>query len=154
MSVTRCSVPLLFAPATTVAARRSSTICPADPRLNVSARTEKEYYERQTSSGDLVKYLGTFVAMHHGRRQLLRGNEHHVCRCRASAPKKSERCAFSVSRKFAILLSFFLESVLIAFLGGLLGILLVLPLNNMTTGIGSNLTFAEVAFQLRVTPAI
>lgn len=34
----------------------------SDQRLNVSARTEKEYYERQTSSGDLVKYLGTFVS--------------------------------------------------------------------------------------------
>jgi putative ABC transport system permease protein len=53
-----------------------------------------------------------------------------------------------------VLLSFFIESVVLAGLGGLLGILLVLPLNNLTTGIGSNATFSEVAFQLKVTPKI
>jgi putative ABC transport system permease protein len=53
-----------------------------------------------------------------------------------------------------VLLSFFLESLMLALLGGLLGIALVLPLNNLSTGIGSNLTFAEVAFSLKVTPRI
>jgi ABC-type antimicrobial peptide transport system permease subunit len=33
-------------------------------------------------------------------------------------------------------------------------LLLVLPLNGLTTGIGSDATFAEIAFQLRVTPAV
>jgi putative ABC transport system permease protein len=56
--------------------------------------------------------------------------------------------------KGGILLSFFLESVLLSILGGILGCLLVLPLNNITTGIGSFVTFSEVAFQLRVTPEI
>jgi ABC-type antimicrobial peptide transport system permease subunit len=31
------------------------------------------------------------------------------------------------------------------------GILLVLPLNGFTTGVGSNTTFAEVGFELKVT---
>ena len=37
----------------------------------------------------------------------------------------------------SILLSFFLESVLLSRLGGVLGCLLVLPLNSITTGVGS-----------------
>ena len=37
----------------------------------------------------------------------------------------------------SILLSFFLESVLLSALGGVLGCLLVLPLNGLTTGIGN-----------------
>ena len=39
-------------------------------------------------------------------------------------------------------------------LGGLLGCLLVLPLNDMTTGIGSFVTFSEIAFNFRVSPEI
>ena len=52
----------------------------------------------------------------------------------------------------SILFSFFVESVLLAGLGGILGCLLVLPLNGVTTGIGST-TFSELAFNFRVTPA-
>ena len=47
----------------------------------------------------------------------------------------------------SILFSFFIESVLLAGLGGLLGCLLVLPLNGVTTGIGNFTTFSEIAFQ-------
>lgn len=125
----------------------------ADPRLNVSARTEKEYYERQTSSGDLVKYLGTFVAiiMAVGSCFAAMNTMYAAVARRAKEIGTLRVLGFS---KFAILLSFFIESLLIAGLGGLIGILLVLPLNNITTGIGSNITFSEVAFNLRVTPAL
>jgi putative ABC transport system permease protein len=54
----------------------------------------------------------------------------------------------------AILFSFFLESVLLAAIGGLIGIVLVLPLNNVTTGITSFFTFSEIAFSFRVGPAV
>jgi ABC-type antimicrobial peptide transport system permease subunit len=56
--------------------------------------------------------------------------------------------------KSAILLSFLFESLLLAALGGVLGCLLILPLNNLTSGIGSFTTFSETTFQFRVTPAI
>ena len=54
--------------------------------------------------------------------------------------------------KRSILISFFLESVLLSALGGLLGCLLVLPLNGITTGIG-NSNFSETAFNFHVSPA-
>jgi ABC-type antimicrobial peptide transport system permease subunit len=54
----------------------------------------------------------------------------------------------------SILASFLIESVLLSILGGVLGILLVMPLSGFTTGIGSDLTFAEVAFRLQVTPRV
>jgi putative ABC transport system permease protein len=50
----------------------------------------------------------------------------------------------------SILLSFMLESLLLASFGGILGGLLVLPLNNVTTGVGSFVTFSEIAFNFRV----
>ena len=54
----------------------------------------------------------------------------------------------------SILLSFFLESVLLAALGGVLGCLLVLPLNGVTTRHGQLPTFARWPSTFRVTPQI
>jgi ABC-type antimicrobial peptide transport system permease subunit len=54
----------------------------------------------------------------------------------------------------SILTSFFLESMLLSLLGGALGCLLVLPLNNIETGIGNFVTFSEIAFSFQITPAI
>jgi ABC-type antimicrobial peptide transport system permease subunit len=56
--------------------------------------------------------------------------------------------------KNSIMLSFLMESLLLSGLGGLVGCLLVLPLNNITTGIGSFVTFSEIAFNFRVSPEI
>jgi ABC-type antimicrobial peptide transport system permease subunit len=56
--------------------------------------------------------------------------------------------------KGGILLSFLIESMLLSLLGGVIGCLLVLPLNNLTAGIGSFNTFSELTFDFRVTPEI
>ena len=53
-----------------------------------------------------------------------------------------------------ILVSFFLESLLLCGLGGVLGCLLVLPLNGFETGIGNFATFSEIAFDFRISPSI
>jgi ABC-type antimicrobial peptide transport system permease subunit len=54
----------------------------------------------------------------------------------------------------SILFSFFLESVLLAALGGALGILLVLPLNNVTTSVASFISFSETSFNFRMGPPV
>ena len=54
----------------------------------------------------------------------------------------------------SILFSFFIESLLLSVVGGLIGCLLVLPLNNVTTGITSFFTFSEIAFNFRVSPPV
>jgi putative ABC transport system permease protein len=56
--------------------------------------------------------------------------------------------------KAGILVSFLVESLLLSLAGGLLGYLLVLPLNNLQTGIGSFITFAELQFPFRVSPRL
>jgi putative ABC transport system permease protein len=53
----------------------------------------------------------------------------------------------------AIMLSFVLESVLLALVGGGLGCLLALPINGITTSTTNWSSFSEVAFAFRVTPA-
>jgi ABC-type antimicrobial peptide transport system permease subunit len=53
----------------------------------------------------------------------------------------------------SIMLSFVLESLLLSLLAGVAGCLITLPLNLVTTGVGSFVSFSEIAFNFRVGPA-
>ena len=53
----------------------------------------------------------------------------------------------------SILLSFVMESVLLAIVGGLLGCLVALPMNGYTAATGTN-SFSELAFAFKVTPGL
>ena len=54
----------------------------------------------------------------------------------------------------SIYLSFMIESLLLALAGGVLGCALALPLNGLATGTFNWSTFAEVAFEFRITPGL
>jgi putative ABC transport system permease protein len=56
--------------------------------------------------------------------------------------------------RWSILVSFVAESLLISLLGGIIGCLLVLPLNGVNTRMGNFVTFSETTFQFEVTPII
>src|SRR5260370_2629358 len=51
----------------------------------------------------------------------------------------------------SILTSFVIEALLLSLLGAVVGIVLILPFNGMSTGIGNQLTFSETVFSLHVT---
>jgi putative ABC transport system permease protein len=124
-----------------------------DRRLNVDAMTEKAYYAAQTSAGAPLQFLGIFVSaiMAIGSSFASMNTMYAAVARRAREIGTLRVLGFS---RGSILISFFVESLLLALLGGLIGCLLVLPLNNITTGIGSFVTFSEIAFNFRVTPAI
>jgi putative ABC transport system permease protein len=124
-----------------------------DRRLNSSARTEKDYYEQQTSSGAPIKFVGVLVAiiMAVGSSFAAMNTMYASVARRAREIGTLRVLGFS---RGGILLSFFLESLLLSGMGGLVGCLLVLPLNGMETGIGNFVTFSEIAFDYRVSPAI
>lgn len=53
-----------------------------------------------------------------------------------------------------MVISFTLEALLIAAIGGLLGCVAVLPLNGLTTGTLNFQTFSHLAFAFRITPIL
>ena len=53
-----------------------------------------------------------------------------------------------------IIFSFILESVLLAIAGGILGCLLALPVNGLSTGMGNFTTFSEMVFDFKITPRL
>lgn len=124
-----------------------------DQRLNVEARPEKAYYEAQTSSGALIQFLGLFIAgvMAVGSGFAAANTMYAAVARRGREIGTLRVLGFSQG---SILLSFFIESLLLALLGGAVGCLLVLPLNGITTGTSNFVTFSEIAFDFRVTPAI
>ena len=123
-----------------------------DQRLNMNAVSEKEYYALQTLSARPIEFLGIFVCivMAIGSSFAAMNTMYAAVARRAREIGTLRVLGFS---RGSILLSFFVESVLLAGLGGILGCLLVFPLNGVTTGIGST-TFSELAFSFRVTPQI
>ncbi|HYK17360.1 MAG TPA: ABC transporter permease [Bryobacteraceae bacterium] len=124
-----------------------------DRRLGVVAQTEKDYYASQTSSGTLIQYLGIFISiiMAVGSSFAAMNTMYAAVARRAREIGTLRVLGFS---RVSILTSFLFESLLLSILGGLLGCVLVLPLNNITTGIGSFVTFSEISFNFRVGPEV
>jgi putative ABC transport system permease protein len=123
-----------------------------DQRLNMNAVSEEEYYAAQTASAAPIEYIGIFVAVIMAVGSAFAAmNTMYAAVARRSREIGTLRVlGFS---KGSILLSFFLESVLLSGLGGVLGCLMVLPLNGITTGIG-NSNFSETAFNFHVSGGI
>jgi putative ABC transport system permease protein len=125
----------------------------ADRRLNIATLSEKEYYEAQTISSRPIQFLGGFVCiiMAVGSAFAAMNTMYAAVARRSTEVGTLRVLGFT---KGSILLSFFLESVLLSLVGGVLACLIVLPLNSVTTGIGNFVTFSETSFNFRIGPQI
>lgn len=124
-----------------------------DQRLYLEGKTETEYYAAQTSTARPVEFLGMFVAvtMAIGSSFAAMNTMYAAVARRAREIGTLRILGFS---RGSILLSFVFESLLLSLLGGILGIVLVLPMNGLESGIGNSVTFSETGFDFRITPAI
>jgi len=124
----------------------------SDQRLAVHAISERDYYEQQTSSAAPIEYTGLFVAiiMAVGSSFAAMNTMYAAVARRAREIGTLRVLGFS---RGSILVSFLVESALLSALGGLLGCLLAMPLNGVTTAIGST-NFSELAFGFHMTPRI
>jgi putative ABC transport system permease protein len=125
----------------------------SDQRLNVSAVSEKAYYDKQTASAAPIEFIGIFVSIIMGVGSGFAAvNTMYAAVARRSREIGTLR-VLGFSRG-SILLSFLIEAVVLSALGGVLGCLLTMPLNGISTGIGNQTTFAETAFDFQVGPQI
>ena len=125
----------------------------ADQRLGADTFEEREYYKNLTksSSGILLQFIGFFVSivMAVGAGFAATNTMYAAVARRAREIGTLRALGFS---RFSILRSFVLESICLALIGGFIGCLIALPLNNMSAGIGNWQTFSEMAFKFRVGP--
>jgi putative ABC transport system permease protein len=122
-----------------------------DQKLHLKAVSERTFYENQqgTASGAL-KGLAVFISFIMAIGAGFAGMNTMYA---AVARRTKEIGTLRVLGfgRISILISFLLESVSIALLGAVIGILLALPLNFVSTGTSNWVTFSEIAFNFRVT---
>lgn len=124
-----------------------------DQRLRLEGMLETEYYAKQTRSGMPIKFVGFLVAiiMAIGSSFAAMNTMYAAVAYRGREIATLRVIGFS---RPAILTSFVLESLLLSLLGAVIGIVLMLPFNGMTTGTSNQVTFSEVVFSLRMTPGV
>lgn len=125
----------------------------ADRRLNVTVMSEKDYYNAQTISAMPVQFLGFFVCiiMAIGSAFAAMNTMYAAVARRATEVGTLRVLGFT---RGSILFSFFLESLLLSLVGGLIAILVTLPLNNVTATLGNFMTLSETAFKFHIGPEI
>lgn len=124
-----------------------------DRRLQLDVFGQKEYFESQSGTATPIKVLGYLIAI-----IMSIGSSFAVMNTMyaATAYRTREIATLRVLgfKKGSVMLSFVFESLLLGILGGILGCILALPMNGISTGTGNFTTFSEVAFEFRVTPQL
>ena len=125
-----------------------------DPRLNVDVSREIDYYAKQSQTFTrLITILGGLVAG-----VMAIGAIFGALNTMYSAVAERIR-EIAVMRALgfgaaAVVFSFLIEALLIAFVGGTLGCIAVVPLNGFTTGAMNWQTFSHLAFAFKITPTL
>jgi putative ABC transport system permease protein len=124
-----------------------------DQRLELNGLLETDYYASQTKSGAPIKFVGVLVAiiMAVGSSFAAANTMYAAVAYRGREIATLRVIGFS---RPSILTSFMFESLILSLLGAVLGILLMLPFNGMTTGTSNQVTFSEVVFRLQMTPLV
>jgi putative ABC transport system permease protein len=124
-----------------------------DRRLQLDVFGQKEYFESQSGTATPIKVLGYLIAI-----IMSIGSSFAVMNTMyaATAYRTKEIATLRVLgfKKSSVMLTFVFESLLLGILGGILGCILALPMNGISTGTGNFTTFSEVAFEFRVTPQL
>ncbi len=135
------------------AAARLQDAISNDRRLHLKAVTEREYYETQTQTAQPIRIFGIFIAILMAVGAAFAAmNTMYAAVARRTREIGTLR-AIGYSRR-SILLAFVLESALIALVGGILGCVVALPVNGVTTGTTNFVTFSELTFNFRITPEL
>jgi len=126
----------------------------AQPQMQLQALSERQYYEEQAGPlARALRGLATFVALVMGVGAVFGAINTMYAVVSARTREIGTLRALGFSRR-AVLLSFLIESVILAVIGGAIGCLLAFPMNGFSTGTGQTQSFSEIAFNFRITPGI
>ena len=124
-----------------------------DKRLQPKVLTERQYLASQTENlSATFSILGIFLASIMGIAAVFTGTNAMLSAIAARMHEIGILQSLGF-RPMAVFASFLFEAVVLGLLGGVLGCVLVLPLQGMQTGT-MNQTFSEVVFAFRTTPDV
>ena len=125
-----------------------------DPRVTVQVDREVDYYAKQSRQlTTLITVLGSIVAVVMGVGAVFGA----LNTMYSAVTERAREIATMRALGFAagsVVVSFVIEALCIALVGGLLGCAVVLPLNGLTTGTMNWQTFSHLAFAFQITPAL
>lgn len=125
-----------------------------DPRLGVQVQRERDFYTDQSAATTgLIRGIGVFITFIMAIGALF-GATNTMFAAVGSRTREIATLLVLGFRPLSVMLSFVVESMLVALCGGVLGCLLALPINGITTSTTNFRSFSEVAFQFRVTPEL
>ncbi len=125
-----------------------------DKEIPMKVMSERAYYAQQTSVlGGVLTGLGFFLSSVLGIAAVLGAANTMLAAVGARTREVGMLRAMGFPRA-SILVSFLLEAGAIGLVGGVLGGLIVLPLNGVETGTMNWNTFTEVSFAFRVDPSL
>ncbi|HET8782667.1 MAG TPA: ABC transporter permease [Pyrinomonadaceae bacterium] len=125
-----------------------------DPKLHLKALSERQFYEDQQGiASGMLKGLAIFISFIMAVGAGFAGMNTMYA---AVARRTKEIGTLRVLGfgRFSILIAFLLESIAVAVIGVVIGVLLAMPLNFVSTGTSNWATFSEIAFNFRVTPEL
>jgi putative ABC transport system permease protein len=125
-----------------------------DPRMRVQVDRETEYYAKasQMLTG-LILGLGSLVAAVMGVGAVISA----LNTMYSAVAERAREIATIRAVGFAsgsVILSFVVEGLLIALVGGIVGCVAILPVNGLTTSTMNFQTFTHLAFAFQITPAL
>jgi putative ABC transport system permease protein len=126
----------------------------ADPRLQLKAHREQDYYAEQSQvMTTVIRVFGAFVTLilSVGAMFGAMNTMYAAVAYRTREIGTLRALGFS---QFKIVSAFLAESTALALVGGVIGCALALPVHGLSTGTTNMASFSEVAFKFRITPAL
>lgn len=125
-----------------------------DPRLTLDVRRESTFFEEQSSMlSTVLRFIAFFVTIIMAVGAVF-GAINTMDAMVAGRTREIALLQTLGFRPHSVLASFLMEAVFLAFIGGVLGCLLALPINGVRTSTTNWQSFGEIAFAFRISPAI
>lgn len=125
-----------------------------DPRLQVQVKRESDFYAEQSQLfTTIITVLGSFITAIMAVGAIF-GAANTMFANVAARTREIATLLVLGFRPWAVAVAFLFESVFISLLGGVLGCLIALPVNGITSSTTNFQSFSEQAFRFQVTPGI
>ena len=124
-----------------------------DPRINLQAQTEPEYYADEAVVARQLRALLMVVAVIMGIGAVFGGMNTMYAAVAARASEIGTLRALGFGPG-AIMTSFLLESSILAIAAGVIGIVVAMPIDGFSSTFGNFVTFSTLAFRFHISPAI
>src|SRR6266851_3232905 len=121
-----------------------------DPQIDLQAESEANYYRDQTVTADRMHALGMVVAVIMAIGAIFAAMNTMYAAVSARTIEIGTLRALGFSGG-AVMLSFLLESLILASAAGVLGVVLALPIDGISTTFANTMTFSTMAINFRVT---